>query len=201
MDAYDGWAEQYEADLLNLQYTAPKVAMTLVLRHISPGHASILDAGAGTGIMGALLYRHGFTRLTAVDFSEHMLQVARKKDVYREIRKMVLGEVLDFPDHHFDHVVCIGVFAGQNAPPETMEELHRVLAPGGFFFFSVREDVFESRGFCQTLEQMEAEGKWRRMEVTDSFPGLLGQAQNTPTRLFVYRKTPPLAGNRPPRKC
>jgi predicted TPR repeat methyltransferase len=96
-DACDAWAEQSEADLLNLGYTAPKVAMTLVFRHISPGDVSILDAETGTGIMGALLYRHGFTRLTAVDFSEHMLQVARKKDVYREIRKMVLGEVLDFP--------------------------------------------------------------------------------------------------------
>jgi len=55
----------------------------------------ILDAGAGTGMVGEVLTKLGYANLVAMDLSQGMLEVTRQKNVYQ----MVTGEVkeIDIP--------------------------------------------------------------------------------------------------------
>ncbi|MCH7907152.1 MAG: class I SAM-dependent methyltransferase, partial [Chloroflexi bacterium] len=69
-----------------------------------PSGARILDAGAGTGLVGELLARAGYGDLNGVDISTEMIARARLKGVYRDLRRMELGKTLDFDSNSFDAV-------------------------------------------------------------------------------------------------
>jgi len=68
----------------------------------------ILDVGTGTGRV-AILLAHGAARVTAVDASEQMLAIGRRRaaDALVKVR-FQLGDAhqLDFPDRDFDAVVA-----------------------------------------------------------------------------------------------
>jgi ubiquinone/menaquinone biosynthesis C-methylase UbiE len=68
----------------------------------------ILDVGTGTGRV-ALLLAHGAAKVTAVDASEAMLEIARRRaaDALVKVR-FKLGDAhnLEFPDRDFDAVVA-----------------------------------------------------------------------------------------------
>ena len=68
----------------------------------------ILDVGTGTGRV-ALLLAHGAAKVTAVDASEEMLAIARRRAADELVKvKFQLGDAhqLDFPDRDFDAVVA-----------------------------------------------------------------------------------------------
>jgi len=92
---YDQCAEDYDAALKrDFEYRAPEVTAEFFARYV-PGEAMILDAGAGTGMVGEVLTKLGYVNLVAMDLSQGMLEVTRQKNVYQ----MVTGEVkeIDIP--------------------------------------------------------------------------------------------------------
>ncbi len=96
------------------------------------GH--VLDVGVGTGLELPMFDRR--TRLTGVDLSEPMLRRAQ-----RRVRAKALGNVegllvmdaarLAFPDAHFDAVVAPYVLTVVSDPHASLDELARVVKPGG----------------------------------------------------------------------
>ena len=96
--AYDDWANQYEIDLCAMGYRIPAVMAAVATRFIPANTAPILDAGCGGGIQAEPLAILGYGPITGIDLSEGMLEVARAKNLYQELRQMTLGEKLDFPD-------------------------------------------------------------------------------------------------------
>ena len=117
----------------------PALALEACRQYV-PSDARILDAGAGTGLVGKALSDAGYRNLTAIDMSPGMLEEARAKGVYRQLRRMVLGERLDFPDDNFDAVVSIGVLTLGHAPARSLDEMVRVTKPGGHVIFTLRPD-------------------------------------------------------------
>jgi len=57
-----------------------------------PKNGRVLDAGAGTGLVGKFLSENGYSNLVAMDLSMGMLEQARKQNVYQEFHQMVVGE-------------------------------------------------------------------------------------------------------------
>ena len=140
---YDAWSNTYEQDTIeNWGRLDPDVGAEIFAEHV-PTDARILDAGAGTGIVGKLLSDKGYRKIAGIDLSEGMLQQARSKGVYQELRQMTLGERLDFPDDAFDAVVSICVFTQGHARPGSFDELIRVTRPGGKIVFGLRTDIYE----------------------------------------------------------
>lgn len=182
---YDEWAQDYEDDMLGLGYAIPAVAAGFVGRHVPPG-GTVLDAGAGTGMFGSILRVLGYEDLVGIDISERMLEKADEKDAYRALHRMALGEPLGFDDGSFSAAVSVGVFTTNHAPPEALDELVRVVQPGGRVVFSVRDDVYRTGGFEEKQASLEDEGRWRRATMSGAFrPFPAGSVSHT-TRLFVY---------------
>jgi SAM-dependent methyltransferase len=168
-ERYDTWAKDYDNDLTDgFGYVAPKKAVDCFVKYVQKD-AKILDAGAGTGMVGELLARQGYKDIVAVDISKGMLEEAKKKNVYREFRQMVLGEHLDFPDDTFDAVISVGVLTYGHAPASSFDELVRITRPGGCIVFSLIPDVYENGGFKEKQESLVKDGKWKLVEVTDKF--------------------------------
>lgn len=186
---YDEWAAEYDADLQAFGYSYPPAIAGLVGRYVTERNAPILDAGAGTGIVGEVLAILGYARVTGIDLSDGMLAVARAKGVYAALRNQTLGEPLDFADDAFAAVVSAGVLTTGHAPPSCFDELIRVTRPGGHLIFTLSLPVYEEGGFRPKLEALCAQGLWRPIETTPTWRSLPGAPSEASlfARAHVYQ--------------
>ena len=162
------------------------MAAGFVGRHVPPA-GSVLDAGAGTGLFGGILRVLGYEDLIGIDISERMLSMAHRKGTYKALHRMALGEPLGFGSDSFSAAVSVGVFTTNHAPPRALDELVRVVEPGGWVIFSVRDDVYRDEGFEEKQASLENAGSWRREEMSDAFRPFTAGSTSHLTRLFVYR--------------
>jgi ubiquinone/menaquinone biosynthesis C-methylase UbiE len=160
MDLLESYDKELEEDY---GWQIPQL-MAEELSGFTPVNERILDAGAGTGLVGQFLGSLGYGNLVAMDLSSEMLNKAREKDVYQEFHQMDMGETLDFPDDSFDAVVCAGVLTFSHAPAKSLYEMVRVTKPGGHILYSLRTDAYESMGFEGITEELESRQKWKLVE-------------------------------------
>jgi predicted TPR repeat methyltransferase len=156
---YDVWARAYDSDVGAVDdYLAP-METAKVAADVLDHSARILDAGAGTGLLGAALKARGFRDLTAVDYSAPMLEIARAKGIYAEIHTCDLSKPTALPAQSFDAVVTCGTTS--QMPPASLQEFLRVLRPGGKIIFAVIPDAWVSCGWADILARMETAGHLR----------------------------------------
>jgi predicted TPR repeat methyltransferase len=189
-ERYDQWAKDYNNDLaVEFLYLAPQRAARVFASHV-PRHAHVLDAGAGTGLVGEALSEMGYHQMSAMDMSRGMLEEARKKDIYRDLCQMVMGEPLDYPTDSFDAVISVGVFTVGHAPASSFNELIRITKPGGHIAFSLRPDVYENNGFRDKQTSLELEDNWRLVEVSTEFQPMPKGEPDIYHQVWVYQVTP-----------
>ena len=184
---YDEWAPLYDRDLTeDFEWLSPRVAVDALARHARQ-EATILDVGAGTGLVGECLIDAGYRDLQAMDLSPGMLEVARQKNIYGKLWQMTLGERLSFASDTFDAVIGVGVFSTGHAPVHAFDELVRITRGGGHIVFSLKTDVYEQDGFGQYLADLEAAGNWRLVERSERFHPLPKGEPKVMHRVWVYR--------------
>ena len=186
-ERYNEWAREYDADLdEEFGWVGPKRAVDSFIQYVAED-ARILDAGAGTGLVGKILAERGYSNLVAMDLSLGMLEEARKKNSYREFHQMVMGEPLDYTTDSFDAVISIGVLTVGHAPASSFDELIRIVKPGGHIVFSLRPDVYRDSGFKDKQDALVAEGKWKLMEVSEEFQALPKGEPDVYHQVWVYQ--------------
>ena len=186
-ERYDQWSKDYEGDLAeDFEYIAHQRAAEVFAGHV-PRDARILDAGAGTGLVGVVLAEMGYGQMVAMDLSQGMLDEARKKGVYQDFHQMVMGETLGYETDSFDAVITVGVLTVGHAPAHSLDELVRVTRPGGHIVFSLRPDVYEGNGFRERQDELEAQGKWQLAERTEEFKPMPKGEPEVRHRVWVYR--------------
>jgi ubiquinone/menaquinone biosynthesis C-methylase UbiE len=183
--AYDEWAAEYDQDLAAFGYTTPAIILGLAARHIPTDAGEVLDAGAGTGIVGQLLATIGYRELVALDLSAGMLEVARKKAVYSALHQAALGGALPFDDDRFAGMVCVGTFTAGHVGPDALDELVRITKPGGVFVYSLTESLYDS--FQQKQDALVRAGKLQALEESGEFDPLPAEAEAPMSKVVTYR--------------
>lgn len=186
-ERYDQWAKDYDTDLEDdFAWRGPEIAAGFFAKYV-PKEAKVLDAGAGTGLVGVALARKGYDDIVAIDLSKGMLEEAGRKNVYRELRQMVMGKALDFSTGAFDAVISVGVLTLGHAPASSFDELIRITRPGGYIVFSLRPDVYEEGGFKEKMAELENDGKWELVEVSEKKKVLPKGEPDVYHQVWIYR--------------
>ena len=109
----------------------------------------VLDVGAGGGLFSATLATAGF-EVVGIDASKPSLRTARKHTVRpsdRHAPAYVAGNamLLPFADRSFDAAVCSEVLEHVASPGVLINEVARVLRPGGLFCFDTPNRTWYAR--------------------------------------------------------
>lgn len=101
-----------------------------LVSRLPPDGGRVLDVATGTGLVAAELARRGF-RVTGLDQSPGMLEVARRRFGGRLELVEASADSLPFPDAAFDHLTFTYLLRYVDDPGATLSELARVVRPGG----------------------------------------------------------------------
>lgn len=187
IERYDHWAADYDKDLdRDFDYLGPRLAAEVFRKYVATD-AAFLDAGAGTGLVGEVLAGLGYGNLVAMDMSPGMLKEAGRKNVYRELHQMVMGEPLAFETAAFDAVICVGTLTVAHAPASSLDELVRVTRAGGYVAYTLRPDVYLNSGFKEKQDALEAAGKWQLAEVSEATQTLPKGEPDVMHQVWLYR--------------
>jgi predicted TPR repeat methyltransferase len=184
---YDGWAGTYDAEMAVAGYRHPSICLALLARHLPRGAAPLLDAGAGTGLIGGWLGIMGYPHVEALDISEGMLAVAAKKAVYKALHNLALGTALPFADGHFAGIVSAGVFTTGHVGAEGLPELIRICRPGGVIVLTVKNTLWEG-GFANAIAGHVSAGSLGIAEETEPYVSMPGETGTVPSRAVVLKR-------------
>ena len=181
---YDRWAQSYDGDMAIAGYRHPTICLALIARHLPRGAGPVLDAGAGTGLIGEWLRIVGYGPLEALDISQGMLDVARAKGLYDAYHCLALGSALPFADGSYAGIVSSGVFTTGHVGPNGLDELVRITRPGGVLVLTVKTTLWAD-GIEARIAQFEAEGHVRRLEQTAPYVSMPGETGTIPSLAVV----------------
>jgi ubiquinone/menaquinone biosynthesis C-methylase UbiE len=154
---YDAWAESYDQDMSLAGYRHPAISLAILARHVPKSATPLLDAGAGTGLIGEWLAIAGFSHVEALDISAGMLKVAGRKGVYKALHEAALGGTLPFTDNYFAAIISAGVFTSGHVGVEGLDDLLRICRPGGVIVLTVKDKLWQS-GFAARIAELKRPG-------------------------------------------
>ncbi|MGE0222029.1 MAG: tetratricopeptide repeat protein [Acetobacteraceae bacterium] len=138
---FDGYSDRFESHLISLGYRIPGVLRQVVLAHpalATKGHIGpVLDLGCGTGLVGLAIGDLPLGPLTGVDISARMLEQARVKRIYADLREADLMTALQAGTDRWPLILAADVLCYFGALEEVLEAVHARLEPGGWFAFSL----------------------------------------------------------------
>ncbi len=113
---------------------------TRILDDLIPPNSRLLDIGCGTG-RHVLHFTQKGCFVVGIDLSEHMLRICRRKltsmglDI--GLARADMQRLTCLRDASFDYAICmfstIGLIRGKHERQHFIEEVRRVLRPGGYF--------------------------------------------------------------------
>lgn len=153
-ELYARWASDYESNFVATgDYKLPeRIVEGFVNNRV---HNNILDIGAGTGIVGALLVQAGCRDIDGVDISPEMLTKAASKGCYRYLFEADLTQPLsNIPDNYYDALVSAGTFTNGHVGPDALDELLRIAKPDACFALSVNAIHWNSKRFDMKFKSL-----------------------------------------------
>ena len=187
IEFYQKWAEDYDRVMLEeLGYESPLKIAQQLRDHLPDSNAEIFDIGCGTGLTCVFLADQGYTRIDGIDISPDMVQVAGKRGIYRELLVGDVNQALERDDASYDGVISSGTFTHGHVGPEPLDEILRILKPGGFLACTVHQDLWREMGFAAKFESLVSRGSARQISLKkDKY-----YRQGPPEGWFcVYRKS------------
>ena len=130
----DDWARFYDdpapKTLTSQNFVSRRrFAIEMIEARLAKG-SKVLDLGCGTGHLAAELARRGYDTW-GTDLSAGMIDYAR---THYHAERYQVGDIekIPFPDNFFDGIVCLGVVEYLEADNLALNEICRVLKPGGY---------------------------------------------------------------------
>ena len=150
-EAYNQWASQYDS-----QANKTRDLEAYALRSLLADYKfkAILEVGCGTGKNTSWLY-HQTQHLTAVDFSENMLEQARQKveAEHVEFRQADIQQTWEFADRPYDLITFSLVLEHINDLHAIFRKASKVLLPGGYIYVGELHPFKQYTGTKANFEQ------------------------------------------------
>lgn len=156
---FDQFSTEYDARMLGqLGYEAPHILRNLAeLIRVLRGKLAILDLGCGTGLGGSA-FADIASRLDGVDLSPAMIDRARARGIYNELRVADLETALEEEGRNYDLLLAADtlVYLGDLAP--VLRAAAKRLEIRGVFLFSVERK--DGEGY-----ELGPKRRWRHSET------------------------------------
>ena len=136
---YQGWAEDYDAEIAVNEYITPRRCAEALIRHAAAPWAPMMDLGCGTGISGLALRVAGFECIDGYDFSQAMLDQAAPKEIYRNLAIADMSKPLAIAGGVYQNAAAIGCITPEYMPATVLDEILSKLHQGGCLAFSVND--------------------------------------------------------------
>ena len=162
---YRKWAEDYDAQMLGLGYVSPRRIAGLLMAHLPDPASAVFDVGCGTGLTCVALAEQGYRNLDGIDLSEEMVRVAGGRGIYRELLAGDVTEPIARDDASYDGVISSGTFTHGHVGPEPLDELVRILRPGGVLACTVHQDLWQSMGFDRAFRALVDDGRMQCLHL------------------------------------
>lgn len=161
---WDLYARCYDC-LLNFRPYQHMLDRVISLSDISSGK-NILDAGCGTGNLELAFRSKGISnRISAIDFSSGMLELAKKKlaaDSSCELSSLNLNHPLPFENDSFDRVISVNVLHALENPEAVVREWTRVVRHDGLITVVALRNNFQMPLILKAhAHQHETDEAWR----------------------------------------
>eukprot|EP00933_Yihiella_yeosuensis_P053086 TRINITY_DN5125_c0_g1_i3.p1 TRINITY_DN5125_c0_g1~~TRINITY_DN5125_c0_g1_i3.p1 ORF type:complete len:496 (+),score=106.12 TRINITY_DN5125_c0_g1_i3:97-1584(+) len=163
---YNAWGKDYDKDMEVAHYHN-YIEVAKMLDALFHGTSrkkrrqlKILDVGAGTGLCGKVLHELGFDNIDAVDGSAQLLDIARRRGVYKHVYPEVLvpGEPLvSVPQESYDAVVSAGSFCPDHLQGQHVLSFIDSVKRGGKIVISSSPHSDEGVGLRKMLKKLDEE--------------------------------------------
>jgi len=155
---YKKWASSYDSAFAEVRaYSYPQHIAEVYKAFSNVKDAPILDVGAGTGLVAAELLKLGEYIVDAVDISPEMLDVSRKKKLYRSLIEADLSNPLAIEDETYGALLSAGTFTHGHVGPQAFKELLRIAKPNAIFCLGINAKAFDGYGFGSALAGLQAD--------------------------------------------
>ncbi len=159
VDFYRKWAADYDHQMLDeLGYTSPTKIAQLLSEHLPDTASTVFDIGCGTGLTCVFLAEMGYANLDGIDLSPDMVGVAGERGIYRELLVGDVNQALERDDASYDAVISSGTFTHGHVGPKPLDEIFRILKPGGILACTVHQDLWASMGFEAKFDTFVEQG-------------------------------------------
>lgn len=129
--------------------------LQFIRRYIDPKGTRMLDIGCGGGILTEALYRDG-AQVRGIDLSPAVIDAARAHAAeqghiidYRTIRS---SECVSAGEQ-YDHITCLEMLEHVHDPGAILRDIHALLKPGGYAFFSTINRTPKARFLAITVAE------------------------------------------------
>jgi len=158
---YAKWAEVYDLEVSEEKgYRQPERCAEALKATKLSADAKILDIGCGTGLSGIALRDAGFAMIDGCDLSPEMLEKAQATQCYGRLFETNLNEPpIDANNQAYDAATCVGVFSFGHVEPDAIDEILRVLKPGGILVVGLNDHFYDEGTFPEKLASLMHDGK------------------------------------------
>ena len=158
----------YDHDNDNLLGTVSQpLSVQIFQEYIKDKSLRIIDVGCGTGLVGVELEKGGFSNFDGIDISQEMIDIAKQRG-YAQLFIGSLNVSLPCENNEYDAALCVGVFTHGHVGSNRLDELVRIVKPGGIICFTVNEGVYDSYGFDSKIKNLESTNIWKILEIRKS---------------------------------
>jgi predicted TPR repeat methyltransferase len=166
---YDELSNHYEDIYLMVGYHDPLKCAELTKEIFGENteDKQIFDMGCGTGLVGQYLKERGFKHVVGVDASKGMLEKAKEKESYSELKELFLGLPDTFPQEYrnrFDAITAAGILAEGHLDNKVFDEMILALKTGGYAIFATRTMYLEQYSYAQGIKKLEDDAKWKQVK-------------------------------------